>query len=562
MPYPNEHSCRLHDPKNYDEFRRQNDKFGSGIHAIFGIVTKPKRVSELQAIRFSKSKHTVAEAKKWCKDHDHNCIRFEPATGKAKVLPISGVIGWDVEAKDIRTFLNDSKGEDIEVQISSPGGYIYPGLEMFNLLRNHDGKVTTRLMGLAASMASYLAMAGDYVIAEDNAVFMIHNAQGFAMGDHNTMRKAADVMEGLTNLLAQKYMSKTGKSLKELKALMDVDTFLYGDEITDAGFADEIAETEEGKDKAAALALAVISIADCTTRMKASEEKPEDIEKAAALLNEIKGGETKTQGAWKYCVCDKCGHWEKHVAGKPCGKCPKCKAQMHGADKKPKGVRGMKTLKEILAIEDVEERKAELDKFFAELFDADQEAMVKEALMSIEEHATDETLKQTIEALEKKLEEVKAAKTPKADESLMATIQTLQDEVQGLRTDLEASQKVTETEREARRMLEIKNSLKDLELIGDLEKMTKTIFMLENISAEAAQDMIDQFKETSEKLKAAGIFTEVGSGSDGAAGSAYAKLKKLVEAKLSEDSNITPAKAWKNVIRDNPETYKEYLKER
>ena len=562
MPYPSEHSARLKDPKQYDEFRRSNDKFGKGVHAIFGIKTKPKRVSELQAIRFDKNKFTVAEAKKWLKDHNHKYIHFEPATGEAKVLPISGVIGWDVEAKDVRTFLDAAKGEDVEVQISSPGGYVYPGLEIFNLIRNHDGKVTTRLMGLAASMASYIAMAGNYVIAEDNAVFMIHNASGYAMGDHNIMRKAADVMEGLSNLIAQKYMSKTGKSLKELKALMDVDTFLYGDEITDAGFADEIAETEEDKDKAAALAFAMISIADCTTRMKASEEKPEDIEKAAALLNEIKGGETKTQGTWKYCVCDKCGYWEKHVAGKPCGKCPKCKTQMHGADKKPKGVKSMKTLKEILAIEDVEQRKTELDKFFAKLFDADQEAMVKEALMSIEKPETDETLKQTVEDLETEIVALKLVKIPKADSDLMATVQTLQDEVEGLRTDLEASQKTAGTEREARRMLEIKNSLKDLELVGDIEKMTKTIFMLENISAEAAQDMIDQFKAASEKLKAAGIFTEIGSGGDGAASSAYAKLKKLVEAKLGEDSNITPAKAWKNVIRDNPETYKDYLKER
>ena len=213
MPFPGEHSCRLEDPKQYDEFRRSNDKFGNGIHAIFGIKTKPKRVSELQAIRFSKDKHTVVEAKKWLKDHKYTCIKFEPAK---KVLALSGIIGWDVDTKGVRTFLDESAGEDIEVQISSPGGYVYPGLEIFNLLRNHDGKITTRLMGLAASMASYIAMVGDHIIAEDNAVFMIHNASGFAIGDHNTMHKAADVLEGLSNLLAKKYMDRTGKSLEEI----------------------------------------------------------------------------------------------------------------------------------------------------------------------------------------------------------------------------------------------------------------------------------------------------------------------------------------------------------
>lgn len=84
MPYPNEHSARLKDPKQYDEFRRVNNKFGSGIHAIFGIKKKPKRKSELQAIRFNAKKFTVAQAKKWLKEHDHKPIRFEPATGKGK----------------------------------------------------------------------------------------------------------------------------------------------------------------------------------------------------------------------------------------------------------------------------------------------------------------------------------------------------------------------------------------------------------------------------------------------------------------------------------------------
>ena len=78
-PYANEHACRLEDPKKYDRFRRQNDKFGGGLHAIWGI--KEKR-TELQAIRFDSSKFTAAQAKKWAADHDHKCILFEPATGK------------------------------------------------------------------------------------------------------------------------------------------------------------------------------------------------------------------------------------------------------------------------------------------------------------------------------------------------------------------------------------------------------------------------------------------------------------------------------------------------
>ena len=189
------------------------------------------------------------------------------------IFPISGVIGWDIEAQDVRAFLNEADSKDVEIQISSPGGFVYPGLEIYNLLRNYEGHVTTRLMGLAASMASYIAMVGDYIIAEDNAVFMIHNASGFAMGDHNTMYEAGGVLEGLSNLLAKKYMEKTGQSLEEMKALMDKTTFLFGDEVEQAGFVDEIAKTDKEKDRAAAIALATISVADCVARMKASEQE-------------------------------------------------------------------------------------------------------------------------------------------------------------------------------------------------------------------------------------------------------------------------------------------------
>ena len=85
-PYLNEHACRLHDPKKYDRIRRENNKFGEGIHAIWGI--KEGEPVELQAIRFDKDKFTVEEAKKWCSDHKYKCILFEPATNE-KNPPIS-----------------------------------------------------------------------------------------------------------------------------------------------------------------------------------------------------------------------------------------------------------------------------------------------------------------------------------------------------------------------------------------------------------------------------------------------------------------------------------------
>ena len=77
MPYPNEHAMRLNQPDKYKRIRRQNDKFGPGIDAIFGVTEDGK--TELQAIRFDKSKFTPEQAKKWLEDHDYKTSGFEPA---------------------------------------------------------------------------------------------------------------------------------------------------------------------------------------------------------------------------------------------------------------------------------------------------------------------------------------------------------------------------------------------------------------------------------------------------------------------------------------------------
>ncbi len=96
-PFPNEHAARLKAPGAYKRFRRENDKFGSGVHAIWGI-RKDDDVVELQAIRFSKSKFTTAQARKWLKDHDYEPILFEPASGK-KVYESPGGADKDREGE-------------------------------------------------------------------------------------------------------------------------------------------------------------------------------------------------------------------------------------------------------------------------------------------------------------------------------------------------------------------------------------------------------------------------------------------------------------------------------
>ncbi len=93
-PYPNEHACRLEDPGKYIRIRRENDKFGKGIHAIWGVQAGSKPV-ELQAIRFDKTKFTAAEARSWLKSHKYTCKMFEPASEKCEKCDKLMIIKWD-----------------------------------------------------------------------------------------------------------------------------------------------------------------------------------------------------------------------------------------------------------------------------------------------------------------------------------------------------------------------------------------------------------------------------------------------------------------------------------
>ncbi len=200
-----------------------------------------------------------------------------------KIIKIDGEIGWATTARDIKWELSRASG-DIRVEISSPGGSVFQGIEIFNALKNYEGgKVEVVIMSLAASIASYIALAGDVVKAHDNAVYMIHNAHVFVGGDHNKLRKSADIVAGLSNIIAKKYIEITGKDEKEIKDMMDIETFFYGEEMVEAGFVDEIIETEDAKDPEGAKAMAHEQYAACMKEANARYEDA-DFNEAAALL--------------------------------------------------------------------------------------------------------------------------------------------------------------------------------------------------------------------------------------------------------------------------------------
>lgn len=202
------------------------------------------------------------------------------------IITISGEIGWDVMPHEIKRQLDEAGGAAVEIQISSPGGYVYDGLEIFNLIKNYKGKKTARIVGMAASMASYIPLAANKVIAEPNAIYMIHNARAYAGGDQNAHEKVAKILTGLSNLLAQEYIKKTQKPREEIKRLMDAETYYFGTEILDAGFIDEINLPEES-DTAAKddfILDAMLKVESCDKKLRENPEITENFDKIAALM--------------------------------------------------------------------------------------------------------------------------------------------------------------------------------------------------------------------------------------------------------------------------------------
>lgn len=204
-----------------------------------------------------------------------------------KKIIISGDIGFEVLPRDISDQLFSANGDDIDVYISSPGGFVFDGIEIYNSFREYKRKypgaqIIATINGLAASMASYLAVnpAFDLVVAEDNATFMIHNVYGGAIGDYRELRKTADIYEGLSELLGSAYADKTGKTKNEIKSMMDDESWFFGSEILESGFVDEIIKTENNEEKNIILSTSKLKFKNMSEKIK----NKEDIEKISALF--------------------------------------------------------------------------------------------------------------------------------------------------------------------------------------------------------------------------------------------------------------------------------------
>ena len=201
-----------------------------------------------------------------------------------RTINIEGQIGsWEADPQEIVSQINQDKG-DILVNINSIGGSVIDGFTIYNAIKAYDkGEIIVEIGAVAASIASYIALAGDLITAKSNSVYMIHNAWLPAVGDFVELRKAADISEGLSSIIANAYVAKTGMGKSDALSLMENETFYYGNEIKEAGFVDDVLSVDDVKPKAEAYSMAMESIKACN-RSIVEHSNDIDFEAVAKLL--------------------------------------------------------------------------------------------------------------------------------------------------------------------------------------------------------------------------------------------------------------------------------------
>lgn len=179
------------------------------------------------------------------------------ADGDASTISIYEVIGEDwwsgggFTAKRMSAALRSIGKSDVVVNINSPGGDMFEGIAIYNLLREHPAKVTVNVMGIAASAASIIAMAADEIVMGLGTFLMIHNAWGVVMGNRNDMREAAELFDSFDAALVDIYEARTDAKRADIVKMMDAETFMGPSDAIKHGFADSVSESLKAPDEPA-----------------------------------------------------------------------------------------------------------------------------------------------------------------------------------------------------------------------------------------------------------------------------------------------------------------------
>ena len=224
-------------------------------------------------------------------------VRAAAESDADRTISVYDVIGYDywsgdgVTAKRIAGALRGMGAGPVTVNVNSPGGDMFEGLSIYNLLREHDGEVTVKVLGLAASAASIIAMAGDNVQISRAGFLMIHNAWVLAVGNRHDLTEIAATLKPFDDAMASIYSARSGQDVKAMAKLMDAETWISGQTAIDDGFADEFLPSDQvkkGDAKAQASAVRRIEAALRSSGMPKNE--------ALRLISEFKSGQGDPAG--------------------------------------------------------------------------------------------------------------------------------------------------------------------------------------------------------------------------------------------------------------------------
>lgn len=208
-------------------------------------------------------------------------LRAEAVEQEA-TISIMDVIGYDwwtgegTTAKRIAGALRSiGADKDVTVYINSPGGDLFEGLAIHNLLKDHKGKVTVKIIGVAASAASIIAVAGDDIQIARAAFYMVHNSWVVAAGNRHELREVADWLEPFDYAMADLLSERSGEPIKGMQKLMDAESWIAGAQSVELGLADSIIDikTSDGDASAQASALKKMEVALARAGLSRSDRR-------------------------------------------------------------------------------------------------------------------------------------------------------------------------------------------------------------------------------------------------------------------------------------------------
>ena len=213
-----------------------------------------------------------------------------------KTINLSGDVGYEITAKNIREQIDMSSSEKLQIILNSPGGYVFEAFEIYDLLTQYKGHIEMVISPLAASAASYIAMAGDTIKAFKNSVFMAHPVFSIAIGNSDDMRREADIMDSLENVIIEAYQKRIKKDKAEIKSLMKNELWLIGwEDLVEYGLIDDVIDSPDELEieddllksslkESTSINMIKMKVAKTENRMRKDNIKPE-YEKLVAKLN-------------------------------------------------------------------------------------------------------------------------------------------------------------------------------------------------------------------------------------------------------------------------------------